>query len=195
VNTVDIHSTPQELDSLLADLRSEDAGRRQAAAETIAEQKLGSADIVQALKAITRADHFLVRMAAERALAAIADQEPFEVVNLPTPLTASAASTSSPPAKPAQKQSGAEKTAEFAMGFIGQLVIWGLGMAVLSAINGNIGMVLFGLLNLALLVWALLARRPWIALGMVACYAVAFLAVVIIGTLLLVACSGGLRNL
>jgi hypothetical protein len=58
------------VDRLTADLRSNDAARRIAAAEEIAERKLFQADLVNVLRGIARADHFMVREAAEQALRA-----------------------------------------------------------------------------------------------------------------------------
>jgi hypothetical protein len=59
------------VESWLADLRSGDAGRRLAAAQAIAEQKRYTPPLVSALQQIARADHFAVRQAADRALAAL----------------------------------------------------------------------------------------------------------------------------
>jgi len=59
------------VDRLMADLYSIDATRRIAAAQEIAERKLFHADLVDVLRGIARADHFMVREAAEQALRAV----------------------------------------------------------------------------------------------------------------------------
>ena len=118
--------------------------------------------------------------------------------------------TSSKPGRPPLTRG--EKFSDFAFGFFGELlllilvaaVIW--AMVVFSAslpqelVAQWLSLIVsaaasaFGLLNIAIAIW-MAFRRPWIGLGIVTLWAIAFALVILAGAILAVVCFQGLSNI
>ena len=173
-----------EIEKLLAELRSDAAFRRIAAAENIAQLGLNSAEVVDALKAVAETDAVIpVRQAAVNALKSLSEPP---IARRPSPPKL--------PATPAKPVSRRAKIVQFTIGFVGWYALnwvawfaWGAqkpgftlqGNAVES--YGLLGLCLWPANVLAPIILAVPRPGRWIALGLVAAIASNFIIALIIG--------------
>ena len=164
-----------DIEKLLAELRSDDANRRQAALGTIAERKLRNDEIIDITQELAKTDpDEMVRNQASQALMAIGAAEQLPV---------SGARVGS---QPVRQWSRNEIIRDLLVGFVGWYAANGLVWVVIS--GGTIGSGEFaGFVNLLVLPINVLVLiiavfvRPWFALGLLASYGVNLAVALLLG--------------
>jgi hypothetical protein len=194
-----------EVKQWLAQLRSADVARRIEAANQMAGLKPQREEVTQALKDAAGSDpDQTVRQAATAALAAQAAAPPEAPTESLPPPGGLAGGPAAGPSGAVNGQSHANDSPNFAFGVLAQLGLWGLGYIVLTSAGAQSYNsppfqtwvlynfpTIFLLLNGAVLVVALIRRRPRFALGMLAAYGFAFLLVVVAWIFVLITCGLG----